>query len=763
VSVAGGWLLVPLVLVLLCTGIGLLLQTLTRTRIAGPFVPGVGLAGLIVLAGLCTIKDWSAELAPWLCLAAALAGYGLNRPRPEWGWPWVVGLAVFASLAAPSVLSGQASVAGYIKLDDSAIWLGLIAHLMEHGRDIAGVPPSTFQLDLVNWIGNAYPVGGFMPVGVTAKLTGQDYANTYQPVISTLGAIGALGLYGCVRELVQRPGLAAVAAIGGAHASLFAGYAQWGSVKEIAAVALIPALIGPGVAGRNARAVLLAAVPAGALLDTYGAGGIVWAGPALVIVAVLALIAVRVRALVASAGAAALVAVCALPAIVVLSRDIEATTHGSPADQADIGKLVAPLKVLQGAGLWPAGDFRYLPPHLDLVRAVAILGLVLCAGAVAVSLWRRRWTLPILIGVIVLAAAVGLQRGGPWIDAKVLAITSPFLLTAAIALLALAHDRRTVIAAVPIGGVMLAATVASAWLVARDVYIAPRDELVELRALGEQLAGKGPTLVLNYEGYATRYFLGPAQDEGVSELRHNLIPNRDGQPFPNYTTAELDDVDQAALFSYPLLVRRTTPTGSRVPSGYTKVHDGRFFEAWRQDGPLPTDHTPLGAGLEPGGPLPCPRVRGSAAGVTTLVAAPVVNPVVKDIPDGKPNTLDGAVTVSMRVPQAGSWRTWVGGGVLGHLKVSVDGKPVGDLRHQLDAAVGWLRLDALELSAGRHELTVDYRRGSWRPGRGNPGGQLPLGPVALSLEDQPPTVRVPASQATRLCDGRTYDWLETFK
>jgi hypothetical protein len=181
----------------------------------------------------------------------------LRRPRPVLGWPWVVGAVVFASLAAPPLLSGQASVAGYIKLDDSAIWLGLIAHLMEHGRDIGMVPPSTFQLDLVNWIGNAYPVGAFMPVGVTAKLTGQDYANAYQPVICVLGAIGALGLYGCVRELVERRGLAALAAIGGAHASLYVGYAQWGSIKEIAAVALIPALIGPGVAARNARGVLL--------------------------------------------------------------------------------------------------------------------------------------------------------------------------------------------------------------------------------------------------------------------------------------------------------------------------------------------------------------------------------------------------------------------------------------------------------------------------------------------------------------------------
>ena len=161
----------------------------------------------------------------------------------------------FALAAWPSVGSGQASVAGYIKLDDSAIWLGLIAHVMEHGRHIADVPPSTFELDLRYWIGTGYPVGTFLPVGVAAKLSGQDYANAYQPVLAVTVAIFALGAYGCVRELVSKP-LACGAAVVAAQASLFAGYVQWGGVKEVTLVALLPPLaafaVGRGVALRRA-------------------------------------------------------------------------------------------------------------------------------------------------------------------------------------------------------------------------------------------------------------------------------------------------------------------------------------------------------------------------------------------------------------------------------------------------------------------------------------------------------------------------------
>jgi hypothetical protein len=781
VSVLGGWLLAPLVLVLLCTGIGLALEAAVRARVPGPFLPALGLAGLMVLAGVTTVASWSARLAPWLCLVVALAGFALGRPwrderlRAAWPWAAAAALAGFALVAGPPVLSGQASIAGYIKLDDSAIWLGLIAHVMEHGRDISMVPKSTFQLDLVNWLGSGYPVGAFTPVGVTAKLSGQDYANVYQPAIGVYTAIAALGLYGCARDLLASRWAACVAAVVGVQASLFYGYAEWGSIKEIAATALLVSLVGLGATGGR-RVLWLAGVLAGGMLDVYGIGGLVWALAgfgAAVAVALLRRRAVRDLAL-DLAGAAVAFAVTAIPEWAVLSTDAHQTSTGAPVAQEDLGKLFAPLKLLQGAGLWPAGDFRILPDPIFPATMLALLGLGLAAVGVGVAVSRRAWVLPALVAATLVSAIAVLAVGAPWIDAKVLAISAPVPLTAAAIALLAARDTEWRFAAA-VGGVVIAAgCVASSWLVARDVYVAPRAELVELRGLGDQLAGKGPALVLNYEGYGTRYYLGPAADEGVSELRYNTIPSRTGEQFPNFATAEVDDVDQAALFSYPVIVRRTTPVGSRHPSGYRPVHEGRFFEAWQRDGtPLPANHVSLGTATAPGARLPCAQARASAAGNATLVAAPMVNPVVigldqARIPadwrtgaDVRPHS-DGSAIVAMTVPRAGTWRVWVGGSVLGKLSVQLDGHEVGSVRHLLDASVGWMRFSARQLGAGRHVLTLDYRRG-WGAGRGSSDNQLPLGPVALSLEDQPPLVRVPAAHARRLCDGRTYDWVEAFK
>lgn len=746
---AGGWLLVPLVLALLCGGIG---RLLARETVPAPFVPGLGLAGLIVVSGLLTIADWSAELAAPVCAVLAAVGWILGpRPRVDRWLVTVAGLA-FVLAAWPSVGSGQGSVAGYIKLDDSAIWLGLIAHVMEHGRHIADVPPSTFSLDLKYWIGTGYPVGTFLPVGVAARLTGQDYANAYQPVLAVYVAIFALGAYGCVLQALRARWMACVAALVGAQASLFAGYVQWGAVKEACLVALLPVLAALAVRGGWRCAALAGAVGA-AILDGFGIGGLVWPVAAAV-TASLALLAGRTHRKLDIAkvwmGSAVAVGVLAVPAWATVSKNAHEVTAGAPTQAGDLGKLFQPLDVLQGAGLWPAGDFRVPPDPRWPATLLALLGIGLAVAGVAFAVRARAWRLPALVAVTVGAAIPVGIAGAPWIDAKILATTAPVLLAAATAGALAWRPARALAVVLGLGAV------ASAWLVARDVYVAPRDELTELRGLGERLAGAGPTLVLNYEGYATRYFLGPAQDEGISDLRINQIPSRSGAVFPNFSTAEIDDVDQAALFSYPIVVRRTTPVGSRPPSGFEAIHRGRFFEAWRL-GRVPTRHIPLGTPLQPGGQLECRRARAAAEGAASLAAAPSVNPLIAGGPQAPRST-----SVTVNVTQPGTWRVWVGGNVLGTLRVSVDGRGVGSLRHQLDASVGWLRFGAVRLGAGPHRVRLDYDRGHWRPGRGGAGNQLPLGPVALSYEDQPAVVRVAAKDVDRLCDGRDYDWLDTF-
>ena len=78
---------------------------------------------------------------PWPPPASLLGASGAG---PERWAPGRGALAVFAVYAAPIVLSGQATFAGYIKLDDTATWLAMTDRAMEHGRNLAGLEPSTY-------------------------------------------------------------------------------------------------------------------------------------------------------------------------------------------------------------------------------------------------------------------------------------------------------------------------------------------------------------------------------------------------------------------------------------------------------------------------------------------------------------------------------------------------------------------------------------------------------------------------------------------
>ena len=83
--------------------------------------------------------------------ALAVAGVVLSPPwrrgRVE-PWTAAAAAAVFAFYAAPVVLSGAATFTGYVKLDDTATWLALTDRVMEHGRDLTGLAPSSYEAAL---------------------------------------------------------------------------------------------------------------------------------------------------------------------------------------------------------------------------------------------------------------------------------------------------------------------------------------------------------------------------------------------------------------------------------------------------------------------------------------------------------------------------------------------------------------------------------------------------------------------------------------
>ena len=71
---------------------------------------------------------------------------------------------------------------------------------MSRGRDVAGLAPSTYQILLHLNIDEGYPVGTFVPLGIGSKLTGQDGAWLYQPLMAFYAAMAALALYVAARR-----------------------------------------------------------------------------------------------------------------------------------------------------------------------------------------------------------------------------------------------------------------------------------------------------------------------------------------------------------------------------------------------------------------------------------------------------------------------------------------------------------------------------------------------------------------------------------
>ena len=184
----------------------------------------------------------------------------------EWGRGKLAGarlaVAVFAVYAAPIVLSGEATWAGYITLDDTSTWLAMTDRVLEHGRSLDGLAPSSYEAALDSYLDQSgYPVGAFLPLGVAGELLGTDIAWLFQPTIAFAAAMLALGLYALAGQLVRSRWLSAGAAFVAAQPALLFGYAMWSGIKEVTAAALV-ALAAALLPDRGPRARSPRAAPA---------------------------------------------------------------------------------------------------------------------------------------------------------------------------------------------------------------------------------------------------------------------------------------------------------------------------------------------------------------------------------------------------------------------------------------------------------------------------------------------------------------------
>jgi hypothetical protein len=779
------WVVFPLVMTLLALGCGLLAETVAGIRLPGPLIPGVGLAVIIVATHFTTLSDATAELSIPVVVALAVAGIALSIPwrkgRLDW---WAVGTAVaaFALYAAPVVLSGEATFTGYIKLDDTATWLAITDRVMEHGRDLTGLAPSSYEATLAVNLPGGYPIGAFLPLGVGQAIVSQDGAWVIQPYMAFLAAMLATTFYMLAAPVLRSQPLRALAAFVAAQAALLFAYYLWGGVKEIAAawaIALIAALAVPATRpGTPMRAVIPLAFAGAATLAILSFGGAVWLGPLLLAAAVLAVRSYGAR-FTAQRAAAFLVAgaVLALPSLL-KAKTFLSPNSGTLTNSTDLGNLIKPLSGLQFFGIWPNGDFRLRPESMAATRLLIAVVIVAALAGLWLA-WRRGGNaLLIYVAGATVGCVLVTSFASPWVDAKALATASPaFVLAGLIAAGAIVESGRRlegalVIAAIA-GGVLWSNALAY-----QDANLAPRGRLAELEQIGEKYAGQGPALMTEYEPYGVRHFLRKLDAEGASELRRRVIPLRSGRALDKLEVADIDQFALDGLLVYKTLVLRTSPVESRPPSPYTLVEHGRWYDVWqRPDGPSAVvDHLPLGDALHPSAPVRCSAIERLAreAGPKGRLAVAIrgADPIVIELSSAtrpsswQPSTeatgsvfpaKPGIVETFVHAPTPGAYGVWVGGGFRRELELLVDGRRVSAHRDELSHAGQYEPLADVQLTPGVHRISLRYGKSDLRPGSGEP--PFSLGPLVLSPRASPTVRYVDARNAQSLCGG-TFDWVE---
>jgi hypothetical protein len=783
------WVLFPLVLGLLSLGCGLLLEWATGRRLPEPLVLPAGLAVIIVVAEVLTKSNATARFTTPAVVALAIAGGALalwRRRAPLIGrWPLAAAVLVYLAYLAPVFMTGEPTLTGYVKLDDTATWMAMTDRVLSHGHDLAGLAPSTYSTALRFYLTGGEPVGAMLPWGIGRQLVGQDLAWVFQPYLAFLGAMIALSLWPIAGSLIRSRPLRAVVVFIAAQSALIYGYSLWGGIKEVAAawlLALSVACVLPVFESRaRVRSFLPLAAASFAMLGVLGYGGAVWLALTLLVVAVAALrIWLKRTTRVQLAG---LLALAALLAVGLIRGAQSFVNSNGSLTSGEFGNLIHRVNPLQVFGIWPAGDFRVDPPSSATVTYV-LIGVVIaaaCAGLVVAL--HKRWGLPALYILASAAGAVLVSiKGSPWVQGKAFATVSPATVLVALVGVAVLLERRPGalrwerrMRALGWGrrGVALAGAAAVAFGVLwsnvaayHHVTLAPYGQFKELSEIGKRFAGDGPTMINEYETYAARHFLRNMDPESPSELRYHVIPLVGGGQVPKGGYADLDQFALPGLLAYRSIVTRTSPAASRPPAPYRLVFAGHWYQVWQRPLVLARqvlDQLPLGNSIDPAAVPACKQVLRLAreAGPLGLVAAvsraaPSTATVISPLPAG-----DTPAAFVITTP--GVYELWLGGSFVRRIIAYVDGVRIGSSHEVLNEAGEWTPLGTVRLGIAAHRVALSYGDAELYPGSGGPGAAgpgLPVGPLALAPAGAGlPVTYVSPSHARVLC-GKRWDWVE---
>ncbi len=806
------WLLYPLALVCICLGLALALERLIGWRAPGALLLPIGFAALLALARLITASEATARLALPVIGALALLGLALGagrlrtlRPDP---WLLAVAAALYALLAAPIVLSGEPSFAGYLALPDTSHQLALADLYAHRGPDWGGLPESSARVSLSRYVASSYPVAAQATLGVTAPLGLLDLAWLYQPLLAFGVLMLSLSIWALCAPLLARRWQAAAVTFAASQPALLVGNYLTGSIKEITGVAVLAALVAlvtAAISGRgSARALVPAAVAGVAALGALGPAALAYvAVPALVVAAVWGRRALRAPGLLraprlvtlgAIAAGGALLAVVALPMLRSLRTAITVSQAVLVDQKEELGHLAGPLDIAQALGIWLSGDFRYPTQSagtpqtilLAIAGACAILGLVWAV--------RRRGRGPLLLAAAFLPVSLLLlQRGTAYADAKVLMLASPVVLTLAmLGAVVLWAGRWRAVSAVATAALTLGVLWSSA-LAYHDVSLAPYDRYAELLDINERLAGRGPAFFGEYDEFG-KYLLRSVPGYTSPESPHPFRfapyePNalRDPKRRPSEKTpVDVDDVQLDYLESVPYIVLRRGPMTSRPPANFRLQSRGRHYDVWRRTPhPRVLAHKPMGPDVlhqaapvsrrvarawasrarRLGGRIAFPRRERPTKFLASHVPRPERWTGFGNFPEALLSDGPSNIESGIEFEETGRYHVWVEGSFARRMTIGLDGERLPHVPTGLNNPGAYVSLGVVRVTRGHHRLYIRQRGGDLRPGTGGYRSSLRhIGPIFFNpIANERPEVEELDPSRWRDLVGERVDWLEVVR
>lgn len=791
---AHSWLLFPLLALLVCLGCGLLLDRLAGGAVPRALLLPCGFATAIVVVSVLTYKGATAELAAPAVAACAAAGLllgvrGLGRPRRDWLWPLIAGGGAFAAVAAPVVLTGQAGFTGYARIVDIAYQLELVDHLVHGGRDVP-YPDSAATQSISNILSVGYPTGSQAYLGAQSWLAGLDPMWGWQPFLALMAAMLGLSLYGLLTRAIDwAPGRAVAATVAAQPTVLFA-YTLSGGIKELAAAAMLALLAALLAAESPAgpapwRRALPALVALAAGFAVFSVGIVPWAGALLVLA--LAPKARHWRPSRPSGRAVVAVGVLVLVAVVPLANALDKLVPllrdgGPTADGSELGNLSAPIPEWSVTGTWITQDHRFplaFGGHESLTKVAAVLiGLLAAAGLVRAALRRDRVLLA-TVGAGAIGMMVVVWRGNAWVDLKAVCVTAPLLLALAFSGAPLLRRPGALVA----GLLVAAAVLAGNGLHYQGTTLSPTARLRDLDAIADRYPDVQHVLMPTFEEHA-EYLLRRQRATTLAGVPPNAAEYLvEGADPALHFSRDLDDYLETYIDRFDMIVQRRDPTQSRPSSDFRLAERTRFYDVWRRRVGRPKVVLHLGLDGQPAQRRTACRtmrsyLRRAGSPVRVAYADPptgrVLVPVDGQLPpawlsDGPIRLArgPGRIRVSTITARAGTWDVLLNGSFGRRVRVSVDGREVGNLRWRESYPAQYEPVGRITLPAGRHRFEVQRGGGSLLPGTGNDlsndGLTTRIGPLALVRhgDGRRPFRVVSPEKGIALCaSSRPLDWLD---